>query len=595
MKAKKRAFWLIIVVILYSAWTVIPVYAHAELVRSNPEANAVLDQSPAQVELLFSEPLEAKISVIKVYDSSGAAIDAGDSIVDESNPERMTVSLPLLPNGIYIVSWAVISQIDGHLTAGSFPFAIGKVDASAMPEEQSSGANMPISALLAKWLLLVSAAVLAGQYPSRYFIWKFMLLSNDDVFVRQNKAWDVLYKLGLYGIGLAVILGVLSQVGQTTGHELALPWAKETLQVLTGTRLGVIWLLRLLLALFGFLAIRILSIEWKGMGNFVIGLALLLTISLTSHSATELQPLLPVLGDWLHLIGMSFWFGGLAYLVIGLAILKREGGELHADIVYKAARRFSTVALPSVAIIGLTGIYSAYLRVGSISTLIDTVYGHSLLFKQGFVLALLLIAAINLLIISPGLKQDGLQSVSKSKYFQYFGRTVLVEVILACLLLVNVSLMTYLPPAVTPFPQTTLNGISSAGDLKFELFISPGLVGQNTFEVRIYPNRAAETVNSVTLSFVPVTANVPPSEADLTESEKGVFTGQGGNIGFPGRWLVEVAAKRPGQFDTVVSFDFTVAGPGEADQNERSVVPLISKILIALIFLLIGIVFYLGA
>jgi len=592
MKTKKRTFWLILMVMLYSAWAVVPVSAHAELVRSNPESNAVLDQSPPQVELLFSEPLEAQISWIKVYDASGATVDKGDANVDESNPERMTVSLPPLPNGVYIVSWAVVSQIDGHQSGGSFPFAVGKVDTSAMPAEQSSGANMPISALLAKWLLLASAAILAGQYPSRYFIWKFTLASNNDAFTRLNKAWDVLYRLGLYGMVLAFILGVLSQAGQTTGHEFASPWAKETLQILTDTRLGVIWLLRLLLALLGFLAMRSRSVRWRGIGNFIVGLALLLTISITSHSATELHPLLPVLADWFHLIGMSFWFGGLAHLIIGLTILKKADGELQTDIVYPVARRFSIMAVPSMAVIGLTGIYSAYLRVGTISALIDTVYGSSLLFKQGFVAALLLIAATNLLIISPGLKRDGLQNISNSKYFQHFGRTVIAEIALACLLLVNVSLMTYLPPAVTPFPRTTLNGKSSVSDLKIALFISPGLVGQNTFEVHLSPNRAAKIVDGVTLSLIPVTANIPPFELDLTKTGKNIFTGEGGHMGFPGRWLVEVTVQRPGQFDVGVSFDFTVAEPDSPNQSEETIVPLISKILMALIFLLAGINFY---
>ena len=360
MKPKRRILWLIVAVALFSALAVSQVSAHAELVRSNPEANAVLDQSPVQVELLFSEPLEEKISTIKVYDSSGVTVDDGNSSVDASNPERMTISLPPLLEGIYSVSWIVISQIDGHQTAGSFPFAVGKVDVSTLPEiEQSSGANMPISALLAKWLLFASAAILAGQFPSRFFIWSFTLHSGDDIFNRQNRAWDVLYKLGLFGILLAVILGVLSQAGQATGHLFAFPWAKETLLTLTDTRLGVIWLIRLALALLIFWIIRIRSFSWKESGQFLVGLVLLLTISLTSHSATELHPLLSVLADWLHLIGMSFWFGGLAHLIIGLAILKNEDVESRTRVVYLVARRFSIMALPSVAFIGLTGIYSA--------------------------------------------------------------------------------------------------------------------------------------------------------------------------------------------------------------------------------------------
>ena len=592
MKTKKRALLLIAAMILYSAWVISPVSAHAELVRSVPESNAILEQSPEQVELLLSEPLEANGSDIKVYDTNGQAVDHGDSSVDPSNPERMTVSLPPLPDGIYTVSWRALSQIDGHGTAGSFPFAVGKVDASAMPEaEQTGGATMPISALIAKWLLLASAAILAGQYLSKFFIWKPSTASSGEpagLFDRLSAAWDVLYKLGSYGIFLAFILGVLSQAGQATGHELAYPWAKETLQVLTSTRLGLIWLIRLTLALIGFWIVRMHSSSWKGIGQFVVGLALLLTISLTSHAATELHPLLPVLGDWLHLIGMSFWFGGLAHLIVGLTILKNADADSRTHIASLAARRFSTMALPSVAVLGVTGIYSAFLRVGSISALLNTLYGNSLLFKQGFVAALLVIAAINLLILSPGLKRDNLQNVPNSRYFQHFGKTVLAEIVLACLLLINVSLMTYLPPAVTPFPPTTLNGTSRVDDLKIALFISPGLIGQNTFEVRLSPSRAAQSVKAVTLTFVPVTSNVPPSDLQLTQTGNDLWTAQGTHISFPDRWLVEVAVQRPDKFDASVSFDFTIARPGNNGGGETSAIPLISKILMALVVLLIG-------
>ncbi len=384
-------------------------------------------------------------------------------------------------------------------------------------------------------------------------------------------------------------MGVLSQAGQVNGNPLAYPWANETVQVLTSTRLGLFWLLRLVLALFGLWLLQGRSTSWKGFGQFIIGLALLFTISLTSHSATELHPFLPVLSDWLHLIGMSFWFGGLAHLIAGLRILKTTGAEFQARIASLAARRFSTMALPSVGVIGVTGIYSAFLRVGSISALLNTLYGHSLLFKQGFVAALLLIAATNLLILSPGLKRDSLQNVLDSKYFQRFGKTVFAEVVLACLLLVNVSLMTYLPPAVTPFPPTALNGTSKVDDLKIALFISPGLIGQNTFEVRLSPSRAAQSVKAVTLTLVPVTSGVPPTDFELTEMGSGIWSTKGTHLSFPDRWLVEVATQRPDKFDTGVSFDFTIEKSRGNKEGETSSIPLISKILMVLVVLLIGI------
>ena len=64
MKFKKRIRWLVIIVLLYSAWAVPSVSAHAVLLRSNPSANAVLEQPPVQVELFFTETLEPNLSSI---------------------------------------------------------------------------------------------------------------------------------------------------------------------------------------------------------------------------------------------------------------------------------------------------------------------------------------------------------------------------------------------------------------------------------------------------------------------------------------------------------------------------------------------------
>ena len=44
----------------------------------------------------------------------------------------MTVSLHSLLDGVYTVTWKAVSAIDGHQTVGTFPFAIGSVNATAV-------------------------------------------------------------------------------------------------------------------------------------------------------------------------------------------------------------------------------------------------------------------------------------------------------------------------------------------------------------------------------------------------------------------------------------------------------------------------------
>lgn len=594
MKIRTRVVWLIVVVLLYSAWAVSPVLAHAELVRSNPASNAVLAEAPKQVEILFSEPLEQELSTIRVYDTEGTAVDAGDASLDSTNPERMTVSLKSLPDGIYTVSWQVLSQIDGHVTAGSFPFAVGDIAPSSLPE-QTTSTNLPISALAAKWFLLAAAALLAGQFPSMFFVWVPALEAKDEnsgLSDRLYRGWEVLYRLGLAGILLAAVLGILAQAGQASGHLLAAPWAKETIQVLTGTRLGVIWLVRVILALIGFWVVRSRPAVWKDWARFAIGLAMLLTISLTSHAATDLHPLIPVLSDWLHLLGMSLWFGGLAHLITGLAALRKTEAQLRTRITSAMVKRFSLMALPSVGVIGLTGMYSAALRLGTWPALFNSDYGHSLLIKQIFVGILLAIAGINFLIISPGLSRDSERGVPGSPFIQRFGRMVLAEIIAAGLLLASVSVMTYIPPARTPPPKSTFTGAINVDDLKVDLTISPALVGQNTFTVRLTPQKAIQSVKEVAMSFVTVEANIPPSDILLTDQGNGVYSAQGSNIGLPGQWLVEVSVRRPDTFDAAVTFDLNIPKSGSVNDKESATNLLISHILLILIGLLILLNFF---
>src|SRR6185503_390869 len=99
MKFKRHFLWLTLIIFLYSAWAVTSVSAHAILLRSNPAANAVLDQPPVQVEIFFTEALESNLSSIRVFDSNNLAVDAGDVRVDPAQPTRLTVSLHRLADG----------------------------------------------------------------------------------------------------------------------------------------------------------------------------------------------------------------------------------------------------------------------------------------------------------------------------------------------------------------------------------------------------------------------------------------------------------------------------------------------------------------
>lgn len=586
MKFKRRAVGLIIVLI-YTLGVVSSVSAHAVLLRSNPPANSGLLQAPVQVELFFSEPLEPALSSIQVFNSNSQLVDAGDVRVDPADPTRMTVTLHALSDGVYTVTWKALSTVDGHQTSGSFPFAVGDenvAEVQAIPE--SSTARLPLTALASKFILMASLALLVGHRLFITIVWHPALKSDS---VARPAIWDILYHLGLIGILFSIAPGMLSQVGQTIGTEVSLPWQPETGRILTETRLGGIWLARLALAMLAvWLALGKASLL-KTWSAFAVNLALLFTVTLTSHAATEVWPLLPMLGDWLHLVGMSFWLGGLVYLFTGVRHLQQLQGPLRTKLTSLLTSRFSINAIAFVSLIGVTGIYSAYLRVGSWSGLLTSLYGHVLLVKQAFVAGLLTIAAINLLVISPRLKRHRLEGITDPTLVVRFRKMLVLELTFAGLLLANVSFLTYLPPAKLVSFSTDLTRSTRVADLKIDMTISPGRVGQNMFTLSVTTSggQPLKSAKEVLLRFTPIQGNISASDLELIGLGDGTFTAKGTYLSLPGRWQIQAIVRREDKFDAFANFNITLGDPRAS--QESSAIRIQTGFLLLLISILAGI------
>ena len=567
-----KKYWIVILVFLYSIWVVPSASAHALLVRSTPAANAVLAQPPVQVEIFFSEPLEEQLSSIRVFDSNNLSVDAGDVRVDPSDPTRLTVTLHALPEGVYTVTWKVVSSIDGHQTTGSFPFAVGSANAEAVSAiQQSSNFRLPFSTLLSKFLMLASLALLLGHQLFTALVWE-PVVHRQHRDVMSPPVWGTFYRLGLMGMLIAIGVGMLAQGGQSSGSELAAPWNPELGRILMETRLGVIWLARLALVMLGVLLAGQEKSPLRDWTSFAVNLALLLTVSLTSHAATEPRPLLPMLGDWLHLVGMAFWLGGLVYFFTAVRHLHRLDGGLRTQLTSFLAGRFSVNAILFVALIGLTGVYSAYLRVGSWNGLVTSLYGHTLLVKQIFVAGLLAIAATNLLVISPQLKRERLQGITNSNVVTRFGKLLIFELIFAGLLLASVSFLTYIPPAKLAATTSDLTDSTRVDDLSIDISISPGRIGQNTFLLRLSSNgEPLRTAKEVLLRFASEQETIAPSDLELIGKGDGTFSAKGTYLSVPGTWQIQAIVRRENKFDAYANFNFTLQKPGTPSEYAANV------------------------
>ena len=308
--------------------------AHANLVQANPEANAALERPPAQIEILFSEPLEASFSTIEVLDSEGLQVDVGDSKLDAADPTRLTVSLRSIPDGVYTVVWRVLSSVDGHVTSGAYPFSVGEVDAAAL--EAAAAASQTISLSLGevagRWLGYLGGGTVMGGLLFLLFVWQPVLKVQEQN-IDLSERWKAALHIALLALLAGAIIMLLVQGGQVQGTELAAPWSDAVGNLLFTTRSGALWLARV-----AFVLVLVAILPWinepRGKwGMVAASAALMLTTSIGSHAAAEAEPLVPVLLDWVHLVAASVWIGGLVFFVTALwSTLTVESGKTQSGV-----------------------------------------------------------------------------------------------------------------------------------------------------------------------------------------------------------------------------------------------------------------------
>lgn len=115
-----RLWVLVFCIFLVSPSTVL---SHASLVKSVPARRAQIFKSPPQIQLWFSERLEARFSSLRVIDSSGNRVDLDNAAVDTNDPKRISVGVKPLVPGQYKIMFRVLS-VDGHVVEDEVSFTI---------------------------------------------------------------------------------------------------------------------------------------------------------------------------------------------------------------------------------------------------------------------------------------------------------------------------------------------------------------------------------------------------------------------------------------------------------------------------------------
>jgi copper resistance protein C len=101
-----------------------PAFAHAMLERATPRVGSVVASAPKEIQLQFTEGVEAVLSKVALHDARGGDISLGAATTKPN--DRSILSAPVrakLNAGLYRVDWRVVS-VDSHVTQGDFEFTI---------------------------------------------------------------------------------------------------------------------------------------------------------------------------------------------------------------------------------------------------------------------------------------------------------------------------------------------------------------------------------------------------------------------------------------------------------------------------------------
>ncbi len=371
------------------------VAAHALPVSYDPQPNAALASSPAQIQIRFSEHLNRDVSRIVVVNPSNQRVDDGDVRVN-ADGFTMTVSVPTLPAGTYVVAWRTHSADDGHVTGGSYLFHITRADGTVPPltgklpsGDIVGGAGAATGALtgltffqaIAHALALVALAVVLGLIFWGSFVAPRQGPLGAELATASRTAFAQVADIALEVIVVATVVEVVLQSVILDGTGRGVLSGPIYGSILFGSRQGTFLVLRVALAVVGLLCLWVPALRTSLVPRNVrrvlpvYGVALAVAFVYSGHGGAG-QQWWSAPNDLLHLLANGVWLGGLCVLafVIFPALATRPAAERWG---YLATRlpSFGLPALVAVAFIAVTGPLNAEVRMTSLSQLWTTAYG----------------------------------------------------------------------------------------------------------------------------------------------------------------------------------------------------------------------------
>lgn len=447
--------------------------AHLGLSRSAPAEGARLPVAPRSLRLEFTEGVERTLARVRLLGPGGSEVRLS-SLRQPADSMQVVVAdvLDGLAAGEYAIEWRVVGA-DGHPVSGTIRFVVtgssGTEDSAQVPPSAASPpaahhdeASMPTGPgfdsessgyVAVRWGNFLALVTLLGVLAFCSVVLRLARRRGEDanVLAAMDARAVAIGRWAAIAFVAAVALRLWAQAltlsDGTGGVDGALLRA-----MLFDSTWGRAWIVQFVLALVVVAGLQAMK-KNHGRGWPVAATGILLlafTPALSGHAvATPERTELAIVSDALHVLGAGGWMGSLLLVLLaGLPVaIGRRDGERAAS-VRRLVEAFSPTALAFAALIGVTGVYTAWLHIGFSSALWEGSYGRVLLLKVAILSLALAIGAYNWRVIRPRLGSDGASRVLRN--------SVIAELSVGALVLLVTAKLVATPPP--PMGGTSMPG-----------------------------------------------------------------------------------------------------------------------------------------
>jgi copper transport protein len=504
--------------------------AHAELLSSFPGNQELLENSPTEIALQFTEAIDPIEPGIRLIDADGDDVEIG--AVDQAvGSDRMRAMVPTtLDDGTYVVAWQAVSA-DSHRIRGSFTFSVG-VPTAVTPgvldglfDGGSDSTSDDVLLGIGRFVSYAGVGLLVGGLVLA------IALTPSVIGTRRVGALLV----GAAELALVGTVWMIAAQANLIGGSF-LSWGS-----VADTQSGQWWIARLVvIAMFSVLIPLRSRLAVRG-GVVVaglLGLGVLGVVAAGGHAISGDSIALGFASTVVHLAAMSIWFGGLALVLLAPPPVR----------FWPTVTRLSPWALGSVVALAATGTVNAWRQLGSLDGLTDSSYGRWLVIKLVLVVLVVGLAAFSRRTVHTHDDEDGDEDGDEAS--GRVRRSIGVELAGIVLILGATAGLVNSPP---PLEAAEIVSVSAVvGQRVAQVELEPAVTGGTEMHVYLTsPSGALDRADEISVTAGLPTQDIPPFDVETFPAGVNHVVATALNLPVAGLWTFEVTA-RYGEFDQVV-------------------------------------------